>query len=148
MPQKTSEVYTTPCPTPQRYSERFHQPTQLKRFSKSLRESLKPLEVCESGWGDIDFSVLIILTNLWKLLRLPEGPLYTTINILAIDLPSFFTSSVSSYMRLATVWSTLATHLPSLCLGSLFLPSDPWHSSYSPSHRLSTSITPRLTHAP
>ena len=30
---------------------------------------------------DIDFSVLIILTNLWKLLRQPEGPFYTTINI-------------------------------------------------------------------
>jgi hypothetical protein len=38
---------------------------------------------------DIDFSVLIILTNLWKLLRLPEGPFYTTINMLAICLPSF-----------------------------------------------------------
>ena len=38
----------------------------------------------------------------WKLSRLPEGPLYTMINILAISLPSFFTSSVSSYMRLAT----------------------------------------------
>jgi len=35
----------------------------------------------------------------WKLLRLPEGPLYTTINILAIDLPSYFTSSVSSYFE-------------------------------------------------
>jgi hypothetical protein len=32
----------------------------------------------------------------WKLSRLPEGPLYTMINILAISLPSFFTSSVSS----------------------------------------------------
>ena len=45
---------------------------------------------------DIDFSVLIILTNLWKLLRLPEGPYYTTTNILAIGLPFFFTSSISS----------------------------------------------------
>ena len=27
---------------------------------------------------DIGFSVLIILTNLWKLMRLPEGPFYTT----------------------------------------------------------------------
>ena len=27
-------------------------------------------------------------------------------------------------------WSTLATHLPSLCLGVLFTPSDPWHSSH------------------
>ena len=47
---------------------------------------------------DIDFSVLIILTDLWKLLRQPEGPFYTTTNILAICLPSFFTSSVS-YLR-------------------------------------------------
>ena len=62
-------------------------------------------------WGDIGFSY-------WKLLRLPEGPLYTTTN--------------------STTWSTLATHLPSLCLGVLFTPSDPWHSSYSPSHRPST----------
>ena len=35
-------------------------------------------------------------------------------------------------------WSTLATHLPSLCLGVLFSPSDPWHSSSAPSHRQST----------
>ena len=35
-------------------------------------------------------------------------------------------------------WSTLATHLPSLCLGVLFSPSDPWNSSQSPSHRPST----------
>ena len=44
---------------------------------------------------DIDFSVLIILTDLWKLVRQPEGPFYTTTNILAIDLPSFFTFSIS-----------------------------------------------------
>jgi len=35
-------------------------------------------------------------------------------------------------------WSTLATHLPSLCLGVLFSPSDPWNSSHAPSHRQST----------
>ena len=35
----------------------------------------------------------------WKLSRLPEGPLYTMINILAISLPSFFTFSISSYFK-------------------------------------------------
>jgi len=45
--------------------------------------------------------VYTAVTNLTdrKLLRLPEGPLYTTINILAIGLPSYFTSSVSSYFE-------------------------------------------------
>ena len=39
----------------------------------------------------------------------------------------------------STGWRTLATHLPSLCLRGLFPPSDPWHSSHSPSHQPSTS---------
>ena len=30
----------------------------------------------------------------------------------------------------STTWSTLATHLPSLCLSGLFPLSDPWHSSH------------------
>ena len=38
----------------------------------------------------------------------------------------------------STMWSTLATHLPSLCLSGLFPLSDPWDSSQSPSHRQST----------
>jgi len=31
-------------------------------------------------------------------------------------------------------WSTLATHLPSLCLGDLFSPSDPWYSYLTRRH--------------
>ena len=84
------------------------------------------------GWGDIGFSGSYVTGNF---LRLPEGPLCTTINILAISLPSFFTSSVSSYVKLATSWSTLATHLPShnvwmACSHSLIPDthiSSPWH---------------------
>ena len=54
----------------------------------------------------------------------------------------------------STLWCTLATHLPSLCLGVLFTPSDPWHSSHSPSHRPSTStysasyVCPLVEHTP
>ena len=42
------------------------------------RGSHSPTEAGRSYQRDIDFSVLIILTNLWKLLRQPEGPFYTT----------------------------------------------------------------------
>jgi len=34
------------------------------------------------------------------------------------------------YKFVSTAWSTLATHLPSLCLRDLFSLSDPWHSSH------------------
>ena len=37
-------------------------------------------------------------------------------------------------------WSTLATHLPSLCLSGLFPLSDLWYSSSSLSHRPSTFL--------
>ena len=47
--------------------------------------------------GDITFFDGDIGFSYWKLLRLPEGPLYTTTNILAICLPSFFTFSVSLF---------------------------------------------------
>ena len=85
-----------------------------------VRGSHSPTKAGRFYQRDIDFSVLIILTNLWKLLRQPEGPFYTTTN--------------------STAWSTLATHLPSLCLGVLFSPSDLWYSSSSLSHRPSTSL--------
>ena len=92
-----------------------------------VRGSHSPTKAGRFYQRDIDFSVLIILTNLWKLLRLPEGPFYTTTN--------------------STTWSTLATHLPSLCLGGLFPPSDLWHSWLIAVTSAVYVWTLRLTHA-
>ena len=62
------------------------------------RGSHSPTKAGRFYQRDIDFSVLIILTNLWKLLRQPEGPFYTTINIWQlICLPSLHLLSL--YLR-------------------------------------------------
>ena len=53
--------------------------------------------------------------------------------------PFSFSDLILPYF-VSTAWRTLATHLPSLCLGGLFPPSDLWYSSSSLSHRPSTSL--------
>ena len=109
-------------------------------------------------WGDIGFSVLIILTDLWKLVAAIRGPplhhYYLCWQL--VCLPSLHSLSLLVLRRgfrrtptnhtMRLTWTLrhcdllrFLSLLPSLCLRGLFPLSDSWHSSHSPSHQPSTS---------